>query len=617
MAMVMEVEFLAYVTAHIINIVSMLGVQFTVPVIVPYGRLLGADLSTIALFTTVRGLGGIVSVFWMPRLSDLRGRKLVIMISLFGCAMGYLVQGSASSYPDYSILLFMIGRGMGGFFSGTQPVLRAYIAELCSGNQRVLKQRLMGLQVASQIAGIALMPIAGAVATIGLELPFFVCGVTFAAGALWTLIAFREASEIRALTGSDPCSESIGRSRILSDGRAQEPEEEDERNPLFDKVILLCFTGFFAISIVVSSMALLIPVMLSDPSFGLSRETDEATQGEIATAYGLVSVPFSIGSMVASLCLYLPLTARFGEVPVLLVSGLGATLSMSSYGFWVGQLWQLLIIHGFTGFCFGLLTPSVSPLIARYASVHYRKKMAVCQAVPMFGMMVSSTIGQNMMAFVADQSGLRLCWIICGACNLVFTITLAIAFRMAERRAPPETSLTSEQQKMLLTAGSNGALHAPLDTDKYIESMCGIVRQALEARRGELWNGTAQFLYQDALEKSLQRKLRDWDETTKGREYLDDMHAQLLDHPLELMEFRQMFPHVGNYAHEDDDAFGAAFAGTFTSSSMSFALSRQASSLSQRQVSSPASGLQIPVRQRRSLIQPLASDMQRVVETSL
>merc|ERR1712110_1216212 len=110
------------------------------PVLVPYGRWMGADLETIALFSTVRGLMSMVSNMWMPRLRDRKGRKLVILISIIGSGVAYGAQGFAGFCPSAgaAIGVFMLGRALSGFFGGTMPVVRAYVAEMSMPDMALL-----------------------------------------------------------------------------------------------------------------------------------------------------------------------------------------------------------------------------------------------------------------------------------------------------------------------------------------------------------------------------------------------------------------------------------------------------------------------------------------------
>lgn len=464
----MTPDALAYINALIVNFIDQMGGQFIVPVIVPYGKYMGANVNTIALFTTVRGVASMVSTLWMPRLSDKRGRKLIILFSLFGCSFGYFTQGASSLVAkNLAIPCFMVGASIQGFFSGTQAVLPAYITEISGGNQDLTKFRLVMLQVINQGAQIVLQPIAGCLATLGLPIPFFLCVGVGLIGSLWTWSVFKEAKDVLELCKGDartpqvaPSQERQSASLPQSSTSQQEmtsppssltllsgEPEREEGNPLFDKVILLCFGGFLAIFIFVTSLNLIVPVMLDLPTFGLQQATPEATEKEIAKHQGLVAVPLGLCQILTAIAIYAPVTKKLGEVPVLVFAGVVACVSFGSYGFWIKHLWQLMVMQGVGGVCFGLLIPSVFPLIARYSSVHYKKKMAVCQAIPMLGMQISWTFGQNFMSPVLThwkgEEGIKYCWIIVAACILTFTILISIACTLVDRRAPKQNTLTS------------------------------------------------------------------------------------------------------------------------------------------------------------------------------
>lgn len=311
--------------------------------------------------------------------------------------------------------------------------------------------------------------------------------------------------------------------------------------------------------------------MLDLETFGLhkflpsGKIDDEATQKEIAKTQGLVAIPLGLCQILTSIAIYAPVTKKLGEVPVLVFAGVLACISFGSYGFWIEHLWQLMVLQGLGGVCFGLLIPSVFPLIARYSSVHYRKKMAVCQAVPMMGMQIAWTFGQNIMSPVLDtwkgEEGLKYCWIIVAGCILSFTILISIACILVDMRAPKKNTLTSEQRKVILAQGD--AMHPVEDTDKFIDAMCGRLRETLTERRGQLWNGTAQFLYREGLEKSLKEQIPDfhrWSETHKGEEYLREMYNLLLNYPEELEEFSRNFPHIASNNPPNASSYGAGLA---------------------------------------------------------
>eukprot|EP00928_Gymnodinium_smaydae_P044135 TRINITY_DN2945_c1_g2_i1.p1 TRINITY_DN2945_c1_g2~~TRINITY_DN2945_c1_g2_i1.p1 ORF type:complete len:687 (-),score=116.11 TRINITY_DN2945_c1_g2_i1:553-2391(-) len=271
-----------------------------------------------------RGLCQIVSNLWMPALSDRRGRRPVILISLFGSAVGYLVQGSAWMLAGAQVTTFIVGRGLGGLFGGTMPVIRAYVTELSIHDTQLLKQRMTYLQVASQAAGIVLAPIAGSLASFWLPLPFYISCGTAVLGLAWALSTFRDVSEVRTLeaetlakaaevdtmpgdmhrlsSGKDgdrdgELCRGLTTTSVLTGtfrGRGGSEEEDDDSenvssdveeeaekdlgaNPWCDIVTLLFFLAYMAIFITVSGYLLLLPTMLHDPSFGIVPSGDNST----------------------------------------------------------------------------------------------------------------------------------------------------------------------------------------------------------------------------------------------------------------------------------------------------------------------------------------------------
>jgi MFS family permease len=534
-------ETFAFATALMVNFVDMMGLQFTLPVTVPYGRWMGAGLQTIALSMTVRGLLCIVSNLWMPRLSDRKGRKLVIMISLFGSACAYVVQGLAGHFPETAITIFMIGRGLSGLFGGTMPVVRAYVTELSMPDVQLMKQRMTLLIVANQSAGIALAPIAGAIATFGLSLPYFVCSGVGLFGIIWAGLFFREAKIVKQLgstagaIGSAPMEKAIP-APFEAKGNANEGKLKKGK-PWRDAVVILMFFAYISIFLLVSGYVLLIPVLLERPDFGLVGATMEETERNIAKAFGLVAVPNGLCNVLVSVLLFVPLTKKFGDVKVIMVGGLVASVSFATYGFWPTRLWQICVLQAISGCCFGVIIPAMGPLMARYASARYPRQIAETQAIPILGMNLSMACGQNLMALIADQLSLKAAWIVCGGCVFIFMIFFVSAYVLVQNRLPQGEVLNAEQKEIKLQIGGK-------DTDQFIDAMCEELRHLLSKSQAELWNAPMQHIVQKKL-SAVVPSTRSWDNETHGREYLEDLHALLHDSPGELAKLEAIFPHVG------------------------------------------------------------------------
>ena len=227
MARSLPPDTLAFITCLVTVFVDMMGTQFTAPLLVPYGKALGADLTLISLLITLRFVGSAVSQIWLPILSDRKGRVLAIRVSLLGSMVGYLIQGLAplgcgtgsmalpeldtNGQPNVTATTAMIvngtaaaaaaadaaaaeindmcphgyhvllaGKIWSGLFSGTMSTVMAYCMELSLPDMDLMKKRQTMIFAFFMVFPICLSPIGGAVGTFGLYIPFLVsAGVAF------------------------------------------------------------------------------------------------------------------------------------------------------------------------------------------------------------------------------------------------------------------------------------------------------------------------------------------------------------------------------------------------------------------------------------------------------
>ncbi|KAF4670802.1 hypothetical protein FOZ61_008816 [Perkinsus olseni] len=118
------------------------------------------------------GSGLFISSLILGSMSDTYGRARVILWALSGTAAAYFGQAVAWSFP-----VLVSFRFIGGLFSGTRPVLLAYLADTVTPTAMPFYSSLIGLCVAASqcLASGA----GGALATISLQTPLWVsCTVT-------------------------------------------------------------------------------------------------------------------------------------------------------------------------------------------------------------------------------------------------------------------------------------------------------------------------------------------------------------------------------------------------------------------------------------------------------
>ena len=179
----------AQITLYIVMLISFLGtagIALPYPVLAPYfldyppnelTHFLGLEpklLLGIAL--AVYPLGMLIGGSFIGALSDLYGRRRILIITLIGTAISYLV--TAYAVNIHSFVLFILARLIAGICEGNVAIARAMAADL---HPHVDKTRAMSLLFATVYAGWLFGPLAG-----GYLMPLGVDWV-FAFGALATV----------------------------------------------------------------------------------------------------------------------------------------------------------------------------------------------------------------------------------------------------------------------------------------------------------------------------------------------------------------------------------------------------------------------------------------------
>lgn len=484
----------AYICALMVNFVDQMGPQFTGPVLVTYGQWIGASLSTIAMFQTARGLSAMASNIWMPIVSDRAGRKWIAFLSVCGVSLGYFIQaiaytfrGDGENLEDWGppCICFICGRFVTGFFAGMQPVLQAYITELSAPDAELVTQRLVVMQVAANVGGMFLSPIAGVVATLGLEVPFFIVTVVGVISIFLVPIYFKEVAEIR---GPAPPTPMLGAGPSVSVGAAPQevtasqetqtgsseakdapllapesassaappPAAIKKGSPFCDLVIGFMFVGYMCLMIMVNGGSLfLTPLLFQQPSFEISGKDSDGNFNEdifkqnVSKNVGFANIPVGCLQVLVAITLFVPVTKRFGEVPTIMVMGIMGSACFPLVILIGDKVWKVALIFGFLGMAFGFLTPALGPVSARYGRAIYPKQMALVQGIPLVGLQLSNAFAQNILApIVGDldspdlMSHLKNAYFFVGGASLLFTVVFSCASHLSAARV-------AEHQKLM------------------------------------------------------------------------------------------------------------------------------------------------------------------------
>jgi MFS family permease len=127
-------------------------------------------------------------------LSDKYGRKKVLILSMAGNSLGFLISGLA--IPMHSLIGILIGRSVAGATAGSLPIAQAAMIDISEDSQKASR---LGLVVLANVSGFAIGPVIGGFfmdqnifSHISYQIPFFVsCGMALA-GVLMLMLCFKE-----------------------------------------------------------------------------------------------------------------------------------------------------------------------------------------------------------------------------------------------------------------------------------------------------------------------------------------------------------------------------------------------------------------------------------------
>jgi MFS transporter, DHA1 family, tetracycline resistance protein len=169
--------------------IDLVGFGIVAPLLPLYAKRFGASgFVTGALFASF-SLAQMICAPLLGRLSDRIGRKPVIVMSLFGTALGSLMTGLAGSLP-----LLFIGRIVDGASGASVSVAQGAVTDIAPAARRA---KLLGMLSAAFGVGFVLGPAIGGLASLGSHrLPFFIAA---AIAAINGVVALRRLPETRSI----------------------------------------------------------------------------------------------------------------------------------------------------------------------------------------------------------------------------------------------------------------------------------------------------------------------------------------------------------------------------------------------------------------------------------
>ena len=352
--------------------VDLIGFGIVLPILPQYAERFGAGAAVIGLLSASFSLAQLIFAPVWGKLSDRIGRKPIIIISLFGTAIGSLVTGFAGA-----LWVLFLGRIIDGISGASVSVAQAAVADISPARQRA---RYMGLIGAAFGVGFVAGPTIGALAALGgPKVPFFVAAAIAAVNALIALkrlpetargvkghplaradeVALREAEF--AVANAD--AENIAAEPALDGPGIVEPahgalhhENADhtsaDRRAEIIRLIVVAFVGVVAFSGFEATFSL-----LANNRYGLGLSATAA----VFAGIGVVLVGVQ-GGLVG------PVTHRLGEGGTLrfgLIANCFGLLVLAFDLGWAGLVVALLLLT----LGQGLLTPTLSSAVAGRAGL--------------------------------------------------------------------------------------------------------------------------------------------------------------------------------------------------------------------------------------------------------
>lgn len=177
--------------------IDLLGFGIVIPVLPSFAETeFHASASTIGLIIATFSLMQMFATPIFGRFSDRHGRKPVIIFSLLGSALSYIMLGFAGS-----IAMLFVARALSGISSGSISTAQAYIADVTTPQTRA---RGMGMIGAAFSLGFVFGPALGGVLShyYGPAMPAFVAAALSGASCLFALWALPESLPVeRRATG--------------------------------------------------------------------------------------------------------------------------------------------------------------------------------------------------------------------------------------------------------------------------------------------------------------------------------------------------------------------------------------------------------------------------------
>ena len=386
-------------------LIDMIGFGIVIPVLPLYAEHFHATPYEIGWLTGIYSGMQIIFVPILGRLSDRFGRRPILIISLFGTAIGFLIMGWASSLP-----LLFAARVIDGASGGNISTAQAYIADISTPENR---SRAMGLIGAAFGIGFTFGPMIGGIMShISYGAPFYFAAALAALNVvlLYCILPESLSAEYR--------SQPRHRARlaeIFHHGHGR----------FFGMIVATYFFTVTGFAIMTTLFAL-----FTEKHFGFSaRET-----GYLFGFIGIISVILQ-GGLIGRLIQIFGETNLARTGLLLLAAGLAGLSLVSSISF-------LLVACAVLAVSNGLTTPTLNGLASQMIDRGWQgRALGLMQSAAAFGRLVGPLLGGWLLMFDLGKPLTQYARtpLFASAAILLCAFALALGFRkpLTDKAEPP------------------------------------------------------------------------------------------------------------------------------------------------------------------------------------
>src|SRR5918993_3440761 len=318
--------------------IDLVGFGIVIPVLPFYaeGTLFNATPRTVGLLFASYSIMQLIFSPVLGGLSDKYGRRPVLLLSIIGTGIGFLILGFATT-----LWMLFVGRILDGITGGNISTAQAYIADVTTPENRA---KGMGLIGAAFGLGFIFGPaLGGILSQWGIHVPF-----VFAAGLCFANAVLLYFTLPETVTPDHPARVSAAR------GRGFTQLIDSLKQPRLGFVLTIYFLFVVAFSIMTTSFSL----------YTMFRFGYDARHTGYLFAYvGLIAVVIQ-GGLIGRL------VKRFGELPLVIFGALCFAISLFAVPFVgpaAGGLAALLVGGGVFSMGNSLATPALTSLASKSA----------------------------------------------------------------------------------------------------------------------------------------------------------------------------------------------------------------------------------------------------------